>query len=162
MIKTNGAGYFPYTPSTNLLYGLIEAIEMLREEGLDAVFARHRRHASATRSAVEAWGLEVFCKNPRQYSDSLTAVLMPEGHSADTLRRIVREKFDMSLGSGLSKLTDRVFRIGHLGDLNDLTLAGTLAGVEMGLALASVPHRAGGAQAALDYLASAESHPTQT
>lgn len=155
MIKTNGAGYFPYTPSTNLLYGLIEAIEMLREEGLDTVFARHRRHAEATRCAVGAWGLEVFCKDPRQYSDSLTAVLMPEGHSADEFRRIVREKFDMSLGSGLSKLADRVFRIGHLGDLNDLTLAGTLAGVEMGLALASVPHRTGGAQAALGYLASA-------
>lgn len=154
MIKTNGVGYFPYTPSTNLLYGLIEAIEMLREEGLDAVFARHRRHATATRCAVETWGLEVFCKDPSQYSDSLTAVLMPEGHSADKFRRIVRERFDMSLGSGLSKLADRVFRIGHLGDLNDLTLAGTLAGVEMGLALAAVPYRAGGVQTALNYLAS--------
>jgi alanine-glyoxylate transaminase/serine-glyoxylate transaminase/serine-pyruvate transaminase len=154
MIKTNGAGYFPYTPSTNLLYGLVEAIEMLREEGLDAVFARHHRHATATRRAVEAWGLELFCRNPSQYSDSLTAVLMPDGHSADEFRRIVRERFDMSLGSGLSKLADRVFRIGHLGDLNDLTLAGTLAGVEMGLALATVPHRAGGTQAALGYLVS--------
>ena len=154
MIKMNGAGYFPYTPSTNLLYGLVEAIEMLREEGLEAVFARHRRHSAATRCAVEAWGLEIFCKNPSQYSDSLTAVLMPDGHSADEFRRIVRERFDMSLGSGLSKLADRVFRIGHLGDFNDLTLAGTLAGVEMGLALAAVPHRPGGAQAALGYLAS--------
>lgn len=154
MIKTNGTGYFPYTPSTNLLYGLIEALDMLREEGLDAVFARHRRHAGATRCAVEAWGLEVLCKNPSQYSDSLTAVLMPEGHSADEFRRVVREKFDMSLGSGLSKLADRVFRIGHLGDLNDLTLAGTLSGVEMGLELASVPHRMGGAQAALVHLIS--------
>jgi len=153
MVKMNGAGYFPYTPSTNLLYGLVEAIEMLREEGLEAVFQRHRRHARATRSAVEAWGLEVFCKDPSQYSDSLTAVLMPEGYSADEFRRIVRERFDMSLGSGLSKLADRVFRIGHLGDLNDLTLAGTLAGVEMGLGLAGVPHRPGGAQAALGYLA---------
>ncbi len=155
MLKMNGAGYFPYTPSTNLLYGLVEAIDMLREEGLEAVFARHSRHAAATRCAIEAWGLEILCKNPSQYSDALTAVLMPEGHSADEFRRIVRERFDMSLGSGLSKLADRVFRIGHLGDLNDLTLAGTLAGVEMGLALASVPHRPGGAQAALGYLASA-------
>ena len=156
MIKVNVTGYFPYTPSTNLLYGLIEAIEMLREEGLQAVFARHRRHASATRCAVAAWGLEVFCNDPRQYSDSLTAVLMPEGHSADEFRRVVREKFDLSLGNGLSKLTDRVFRIGHLGDFNDLMLAGTLAGVEMGLALASVPHSTGGVQAALDDLKSAE------
>ena len=156
MIKVNVTGYFPYTPSTNLLYGLIEAIEMLREEGLPAVFARHRRHASATRCAVAAWGLEVFCNDPRQYSDSLTAVLMPEGHSADEFRRVVREKFDLSLGNGLSKLTDRVFRIGHLGDFNDLMLAGTLAGVEMGLALASVPHSTGGVQAALDDLKSAE------
>jgi alanine-glyoxylate transaminase/serine-glyoxylate transaminase/serine-pyruvate transaminase len=155
MIKPNGAGYFPYTPSTNLLYGLLEAIDMLREEGLEAVFARHRRHAEATRRAVAAWGLEVFCKNPKHYSDSLTAVLMPDGHGADEFRRIVLEKFDMSLGSGLSKLADRVFRIGHLGDINDLMLAGTLAGVEMGLRLASVPHRAGGVQAALDYLGSA-------
>jgi alanine-glyoxylate transaminase/serine-glyoxylate transaminase/serine-pyruvate transaminase len=155
MIKMNVGGFFPYTPSTNLLYGLIEAIEMLREEGLDAVFARHRRHAAATRCAVEAWGLEILCIDPSQYSDALTAVLMPEGHSADEFRRIVRERFDMSLGSGLSKLADRVFRIGHLGDLNDLMLAGTLAGVEMGLTLASVPHRPGGAQAALGYLTSA-------
>ena len=155
MIKSNGGGFFPYTPSTNLLYGLVEAIEMMREEGLDAVFARHRRHAEATRRAVQAWGLEIFCKNPRHYSDSLTAVLMPEGHSGDEFRRIVLEKFDMSLGSGLSKLADRVFRIGHLGDFNDLMLAGTLAGVEMGLGLASVPHRAGGVQAALSYMESA-------
>jgi alanine-glyoxylate transaminase/serine-glyoxylate transaminase/serine-pyruvate transaminase len=156
MIKANGTGYFPYTPSTNLLFGLVEAIEMLREEGLQAVFARHKRHATATRCAVAAWGLEVFCKDPRQYSDSLTAVLMPEGHSADAFRRVVREKFDLALGNGLSKLTDRVFRIGHLGDFNDLMLAGTLAGVEMGLALASVPHSTGGVQAALDDLKSAD------
>ena len=155
MIKLNAAGYFPYTPSTNLLYGLVEAIEMLREEGLDAVFARHRRHAEATRRAVRTWGLEVYCKNPHHYSDALTAVLMPEGHSGDEFRRIVLDNFNMSLGSGLSKIADRVFRIGHLGDLNDLMLAGTLCGVEMGLALASVTHRAGGAQAALDYLTSA-------
>jgi len=156
MIKTNGAGFFPYTPSTNLLYGLVEAIDMLREEGLEAVFARHQRHAAATRCAVATWGLEVLCRNPKHYSDSVTAVLMPDGHSADELRRVVRERFDMSLGNGLSKLVDRVFRIGHLGDLNDLTLAGTLAGIEMGLMLASVPHRAGGAQAALRFLADAD------
>jgi alanine-glyoxylate transaminase / serine-glyoxylate transaminase / serine-pyruvate transaminase len=127
---------------------------MLREEGLDAVFARHRRHGEATRQAVRGWGLEVFCKNPDHYSDSLTAVLMPEGHSADEFRRIVREKFNMSLGNGLSKLADRVFRIGHLGDFSDLMLAGTLAGIEMGLDLASIPHQAGGVQAALGFLTS--------
>lgn len=155
MIKAGGTGFFPYTPPTNLLYGLVEAIDMLREEGIEAVFARHRRHSEATRLAVQAWGLEVFCKNPRHYSDSLTAVLMPEGHSGDEFRRIVREKFNMSLGNGLSKIADRVFRIGHLGDFNDLMLAATLSGIEMGLVVASVPHRAGGVQAALGYLASA-------
>ena len=129
---------------------------MLREEGLEAVFARHRRHAAATRRAVGAWGLEIVCKNPSHYSDSLTAVLMPEVHSADEFRRLVREKFDMSLGNGLSKLADKVFRIGHLGDFNDLMLAGTLSGIEMGLTLANVPHQPGGAQAALSYLASHE------
>ena len=154
MIKANETGYFPYTPPTNLLYGLAEAVDMLREEGLDAVFARHRRHGEATRQAVRGWGLEVFCKNPDHYSDSLTAVLMPEGHSADEFRRIVREKFNMSLGNGLSKLADRVFRIGHLGDFSDLMLAGTLAGIEMGLDLASIPHQAGGVQAALGFLTS--------
>jgi alanine-glyoxylate transaminase/serine-glyoxylate transaminase/serine-pyruvate transaminase len=154
MLKANERGFFPFTPSTNLLYGLTEAIEMLREEGLEAVISRHRRHATATRHAVEAWGLEVYCRNPNQFSDSITAVLMPEGHSADKFRRIVLENFDMSLGSGLSKLTDRVFRIGHLGDFNDLSLAGTLAGIEMAFTLASVPHRKGGMQAAIDFLAS--------
>ncbi len=154
MLKVNEKGFFPFTPSTNLLYGLAEAVDMLREEGLKAVFARHRRHATATRRAVDAWGLEVYCRNPRQFSDALTAVLMPEGHSADEFRRCVLETYDMSLGSGLSALTDRVFRIGHLGDFNDLSLAGTLAGVDMALALTSVPHHKGGVQAALDYLAS--------
>lgn len=153
MLPANHKGFFPYTPATNLLYGLAEAIDMLREEGLENVFARHDRHAEATRRALRAWGLEVFCREPRHYSSSLTAVLMPEGYSADNLRAIIVDAFDMSLGSGLSKIADRVFRIGHLGDFNDLMLAGTLAGVEMGLDLARVPHRKGGVQAALDFLA---------
>jgi alanine-glyoxylate transaminase/serine-glyoxylate transaminase/serine-pyruvate transaminase len=152
MRAPNEAGYFPYTPATNLLYGLAEAIDMLHEEGLDNVFARHARHGAATRKAVEAWGLDVLCRNPRHYSGSLTAVLMPNGVSADGFRAVVRDNFDMSLGNGLGKLNDRVFRIGHLGDFNDLMLAGTLSGVEMGLALAGVPHRKGGVQAALDSL----------
>jgi alanine-glyoxylate transaminase / serine-glyoxylate transaminase / serine-pyruvate transaminase len=154
MLPANEKGFFPYTPATNLLYGLAEAIDMLHEEGLDNVFARHARHGEATRRAVRAWGLEVFCTEPRHYSGSLTTVLMPDGHSADRFRRVVAENFDMSLGSGLSKIADRVFRIGHLGDFNDLMLAGTLSGVEMGLELAGVPHRKGGVQAALEYLAS--------
>lgn len=153
MLKANETGYFPHTPATNLLYGLAEAVDMLQEEGLDRVFARHDRHAEATRQAVRAWGLEVLCLDPDRYSSSLTAVLVPEGESADRFRRIVLDAFDMSLGSGLGKLADRVFRIGHLGDFNDLSLAGTLAGVEMGLALAGVPHEKGGTQAAMDYLA---------
>jgi alanine-glyoxylate transaminase/serine-glyoxylate transaminase/serine-pyruvate transaminase len=154
MLAANESGFFPYTPATNLLYGLAEAIDMLHEEGLPNVFARHQRHAEATRRAVAAWGLEVFCREPRHYSGSLTAVLMPEGHGADRFRRVVAEAFDMSLGNGLSKLADRVFRIGHLGDFNDLMLAGTLSGIEMGLAKAGVPHTRGGVQAALDFLAS--------
>ena len=154
MLPANKNGFFPYTPATNLLDGLAEALDMLHEEGLDLVFARHQRHAEATRRAVNAWGLEVFCREPRHYSGSLTAVLMPDGHSADGFRRIVAGAFDMSLGGGLSKIADRVFRIGHLGDFNDLMLAGTLAGVEMGLERADVPYRKGGVQSALDYLAS--------
>lgn len=154
MLPANAKGFFPYTPATNLLYGLAEAIDMLHEEGLDHVFARHQRHAEATRRAVRVWGLEVFCREPRHYSGSLTAVLMPDGHSADGFRRTVADAFDMSLGGGLSKIADRVFRIGHLGDFNDLMLAGTLAGVEMGLERAGVPHQKGGVQAALDFLAS--------
>ncbi|MFZ5558308.1 MAG: pyridoxal-phosphate-dependent aminotransferase family protein [Pseudomonadota bacterium] len=153
MIAANRTGYFPYTPATNLLYGLREAIAMLLEEGLDNVFARHARHGEATRRAVGAWGLEVLCLNPAEYSGSLTAVLLPEGHNADELRRVILEAFDMSLGNGLGKLAGKVFRIGHLGSFNDLMLAGTLSGVEMGLGLAGVPHRKGGVQAALDYLA---------
>jgi alanine-glyoxylate transaminase/serine-glyoxylate transaminase/serine-pyruvate transaminase len=154
MIASNATGYFPYTPATNMLYGLREAIQMLEEEGLANVFARHDRHAEATRRAVRAWGLEILCQVPEEYSSSLTAVLMPAGHDADKFREVVLEHFDMSLGTGLAKLKGKVFRIGHLGDFNDLTLAGTLSGVEMGLELAGVPHKKGGVLAALDYLAS--------
>jgi len=153
MLAANATGYFPYTPGTNLLYGLNEAIKMLLEEGLANVFARHARHAEATRRAARAWGLEIQCLDPRHYSSSLTGVRVPEGHSADALRGIILEKYNMSLGSGLGVLKDRVFRIGHLGDFNDLQLLGTLGGVEMGLRVAGVPHRPGGAQAAIDYLA---------
>ena len=155
MLKANKTGYFPYTPATNLLYGLREALAMLGEEGLENVFARHERHGEAARRAVRAWGLEVLCLEPSEYSGSLTAVLMPAGHDADALRAKILAAFDMSLGTGLGRLAGKVFRIGHLGHFNDLTLAGTLAGVEMGLALAKVPHEPGGVQAALDYLAQA-------
>ena len=153
MLGANETGYFPYTPATNLLYGLAEAIDMLLEEGLENVFRRHDRHAQATRNAVHAWGLEVLCRHREEYSSSLTAVRMPEGHSADALRRTILETFDMSLGNGLGRLADTVFRIGHLGDFNDLMLAGTLAGIEMGLGLAAVPHKRGGVDAALASLA---------
>ncbi|HEV8677106.1 MAG TPA: aminotransferase class V-fold PLP-dependent enzyme [Methylomirabilota bacterium] len=153
MLKHNRSGFYPYTPATNLLYGLREALHMLREEGLEAVFARHARHGEATRRAVQAWGLELQCQEPREYSNSLTAARMPEGHDADAFRKLVLERFNMSLGTGLTKLQGKVFRIGHLGDFNDLMLAGTLAGVEMGLAVAGVPYRKGGIVAALDYLA---------
>jgi alanine-glyoxylate transaminase/serine-glyoxylate transaminase/serine-pyruvate transaminase len=153
MVAINATGFFPYTPATNTLYGLAEAIDMLHEEGLDNVFARHDRHAEATRRAVRTWGLEILCKDPKYYSSVLTAVVMPEGHNADEFRKIVLENFNMSLGSGLSKVAGKVFRIGHLGDFNDLTLVGTLGGVEMGLGLAGVPHQKGGTQVAMDYLA---------
>ncbi|ADP16895.1 serine--glyoxylate aminotransferase [Achromobacter xylosoxidans A8] len=153
MLAANARGYFPYTPSTNLLYGLHEALAMLREEGLSQVFARHQRHAQATRLALAGWGLELLSLDPAAHSPALTAAIMPQGHSADAFRKVVLERFDMSLGQGLGKLTDRVFRIGHLGHFNDLTLCGTLAGVEMGLAAAGVPHRPGGVQAAMEFLA---------
>jgi alanine-glyoxylate transaminase/serine-glyoxylate transaminase/serine-pyruvate transaminase len=153
MIASNATGYFPYTPATNLLYGLREAITMLEEEGLPNVFARHDRHAEATRRAVRAWGLEILCAVPEEYSSSLTAVMMPPGHDADRFRAAVLERFDMSLGTGLARLKGKAFRIGHLGDFNDLTLMGTLAGVEMGLELAGVPHRKGGVLAAMEHLA---------
>ena len=152
MLGPNAKGFFPYTPATNILYGLAEAIAMLEEEGLEAVFARHDRHAAATRAAVQAWGLEVLCANERHHSSSLTAVLMPDGHSGDALRAAILGKFDMSLGAGLNKLADKIFRIGHLGDFNDLMLMGTLSGVEMGLGIAGVPHQKGGCDAAMRVL----------
>ncbi|HEX9288831.1 MAG TPA: aminotransferase class V-fold PLP-dependent enzyme [Anaeromyxobacteraceae bacterium] len=155
MLRDGKGGFFPYTPATNLLYGLREALAMLREQGLENVFARHARHGEATRRAVRAWGLELVCANPEEYSNSLTAVLAPAGHDADALRKTVLERFDMSLGTGLGKLKGKAFRIGHLGDFNDLMLAGTLSGVEMGLALAGIPFQKGGIVAALDYLARA-------
>ncbi len=152
MLGPNASGFFPYTPATNLLYGLREAIHMLEEEGLAHVFARHDRHAEATRRAVRAWGLEILAQDPAEYSSSLTAVMMPAGHDADRLRGVVLRSFDMSLGQGLSKLSGKIFRIGHLGDFNDLALMGTLAGVEMGLELAGVPHKKGGVLAAMEHL----------
>jgi alanine-glyoxylate transaminase / serine-glyoxylate transaminase / serine-pyruvate transaminase len=153
MLAANETGYFPFTPATNLLYGLNAAVEMLLEEGLENVFARHDRHAEATRRAVRTWGLEIQCAEPRHYSSSLTAVRVPEGHSADALRATILKRFNMSLGNGLGQLKDRVFRIGHLGDFGDLQLIGTLGGVEMGLRAAGIPHKPGGVQAAIDYLA---------
>jgi alanine-glyoxylate transaminase/serine-glyoxylate transaminase/serine-pyruvate transaminase len=153
MLEANQKGFFPYTPATNLIYGLREAIGMLEEEGLQNVFLRHDRYAEATRCAARTWGLEILCANPEEYSSSLTAILMPEGYSADAFRKVILENFNMSLGNGLGKVADKVFRIGHLGDFNDLMLAGTLSGVEMGLTLADIPSSTGGVQAALDYLA---------
>jgi len=153
MLAANATGYFPFTPATNLLYGLDTACVMLLEEGLANVFARHDRHAEATRRAVRAWGLELQCAEPLHYSSSLTAVRVPEGHSANALRAVILERFNMSLGNGLGQLNDRVFRIGHLGDLGDLQLVGTLGGVEMGLRAAGIPHSRGGVQAALGFLA---------
>ncbi len=152
MLAANATGYFPFTPATNLLYGLDAACGMLLEEGLANVFARHDRHAEATRRAVRAWGLEIQCAEPRHYSSALTAVRVPEGHSANALRATILERFNMSLGNGLGQLNDRVFRIGHLGDFGDLPLVGTLGGVEMGLRAAGIPHKEGGVQAALAYL----------
>src|SRR5215216_2413398 len=161
MIASNKTGFFPYTPATNMLYALGEAIDMLHEEGLENVFARHDRHAEATRRAVKAWGLDVWCENPEEYSSSLTAIVVPDGYDADAFRKTALEHFDVSLGTGLSKVAGKVFRIGHLGDTNDLTIIGALAGVEMGLALAGVPHRKGGVQAAMDYFANAAADPAR-
>jgi alanine-glyoxylate transaminase/serine-glyoxylate transaminase/serine-pyruvate transaminase len=157
MIAPNKDGWFPYTPATNLLYGLRVALKMLlEEEGLDNVFRRHDRLAEATRRAVRAWGLEILCADPKEYSSSLTAVLMPEGHSEIKFREVVLERFNLSLGSGLTRLRDKVFRIGHLGDFNELMLLGTLSGIEMGLEIAGVPHKKGGVAAAMDYLVHTE------
>ncbi|HEX5768504.1 MAG TPA: aminotransferase class V-fold PLP-dependent enzyme, partial [Burkholderiales bacterium] len=162
MLANGKNGYFPYTPATNLLYGLREALRMLlEEEGLDAVFARHQRHAEATRRAVRAWGLEIFALDPREYSASLTGVLMPAGHDADRVRKAILDAFDLSLGTGLTKLGGKMFRIGHLGDFNDLMLMGTLAGVEMGLGLAGVPVKKEGVQAAMEYLAGCAQAPAR-
>ncbi len=161
MLANGKSGYFPYTPATNLLYGLREALQMLEEEGLENVFARHQRHAEATRRAVRAWGLEVLATHPAEYSGTLTAVLMPPGHDADRVRQIILEQFDMSLGTGLGRLAGKVFRIGHLGDFNDLTLMGTLAGCEMGLALAGVPIKREGVQSAMTYLAECRTRPAR-
>jgi alanine-glyoxylate transaminase/serine-glyoxylate transaminase/serine-pyruvate transaminase len=162
MLASGKTGYFPYTPATNLLYGLAEALQMLLdEEGLDAVFARHQRHAEATRRAVRAWGLEVFALDPREFSASLTGVMLPAGHDADRARKVILEAFDLSLGTGLTKLGGKMFRIGHLGDFNDLMLMGTLAGVEMGLELAGVPVKREGVQAAMAYLAECRKKPAR-
>ena len=152
MLGPNASGFFPYTPATNLLFGLRESLHLLHEEGLDNVFARHARHAEATRRAVRAWKLDLLCRDPDAYSNLLTAVQLPPEESADALRGLILERFDLSLGSGLGRLADRVFRIGHLGDFNDLTLAGTLCGVEMGLQLSGFEAETGGVDAALDYL----------
>jgi alanine-glyoxylate transaminase/serine-glyoxylate transaminase/serine-pyruvate transaminase len=162
IIAANKTGSWSYTPATNMLYGLKEAIAMLMEEGLDNVFARHKRHAAAARAAVDAWGLENLCLDAREYSPILTAVVMPEGHDADQFRKVTLDNFDMSLGAGLSKIKGKVFRIGHLGHFNDLMLMGTLAGVEMALGLAKVPHKAGGVMAAMGVLTGNSSAATKT
>ncbi len=156
MINANQTGFFPYTPATNLLFGLREALKMIQEEGMENIITRHNRFGEAARRAVRTWGLEVNCLNPQEYSNAVTAVRVPEGHDADALRKKILEKFNLSLGNGLGKLQGKVFRIGHMGDFNDLMLAGTLSGVEMGLALAGVPFKKGGVQAAIDYLAGNE------
>ncbi len=152
MLASNESGYFPYTPATTLLYGLKEAIAMLEEEGLDNVFARHQRLGDACREAVAAWELETVCQNPTEHSNALTGIMMPESHDADRVREVILDKFDMSLGTGLGKIKGKAFRIGHLGDINDLTLMGVLCGVEMGLDLAGVPHQPGGVEAAMRFL----------
>jgi alanine-glyoxylate transaminase/serine-glyoxylate transaminase/serine-pyruvate transaminase len=152
MLENNKSGFYPYTPAVNLLYALNEAVDMLLEEGLENVFKRHKRHADATRIAVETWGLEILAKNPIERSDSITAIMVPDGHDSDSLRKIIYDNYNMSLGTGLNKVKGKVFRIGHMGDLNDLTLAGTLAGVEMGLKQSGIPFKKGGIMAALDFL----------
>lgn len=152
MLSNNANGFFPYTPATGLLYGLDEAIKLLNEEGLENVFARHARLGAATRAAVRAWGLEINCRDPKYYSQAVTTVLVPEGHNADALRALALDTFDISLGTGLNKLATKAFRIGHLGDTNDLTVLGALTGVEMSLELAGIPHKKGGVQAAMSVI----------
>jgi alanine-glyoxylate transaminase/serine-glyoxylate transaminase/serine-pyruvate transaminase len=161
VIAFNKVGTWPYTPAINLLFGLREAIAMLEEEGLDKVFARHRRHGAATRAAVKAWGLETQCQDPEAYSPALTGVRLPEGHDADSFRKVVLENFDMALGTGLNKIKGKAFRIGHIGHFNDLMLMGTLSGIEMGLDLAKVPHRGGGVLAAMEVLKGRDVRPMQ-
>lgn len=156
MLDNNARGFYPYTPGTTLLYGLDEALNMIHEEGLENVFKRHARLAKATRLAVEAWDLENLCLNPDEYSNTTTAVMTPDGHDADKLRQVILERFNMSLGMGLGKLKGQVFRIGHLGDFNELMLAGTLSGVEMGLSISGIPFTGGGVNAALEFLASSD------
>jgi alanine-glyoxylate transaminase/serine-glyoxylate transaminase/serine-pyruvate transaminase len=159
VIAFNAVGTFPYTPAINLLMGLREAIRMLEEEGLENVFARHKRHSAATRAAMKVWGLETQCQDPQAHSPALTGVVMPEGHDADHFRKVVLDNFDMSLGTGLNKIKGKAFRIGHIGHFNDLMLMGTLSGVEMGLELAEVPHRKGGVLAAMEVLTRGEAAP---
>ena len=152
MLENNKNGFFPYTPATNLIFGLDEALNMLMEEGLENIFKRHTRLAEATRIAVKAWGLEILAKNPEEYSNTITAILLPEGYDSDSLRKVILDEYNMSLGMGLNKIKGKVFRIGHLGDFNDLMLAGALAGVEMGLKKSKIPFKSGGLMAAMDYL----------
>ena len=152
MLAMNKTGFFPYTPGTNMLHGLVEGIDMLHEEGLDNVFARHERHAETTRRAARGWGLEILCRDPKYYSPTITGVMLPEGHDAEAYRAVALDQFDISYGTSFGRWAGRYFRIGHLGDTNDLTILGALAGAEMALALAGVPHKKGGVQAAMDYL----------
>jgi alanine-glyoxylate transaminase/serine-glyoxylate transaminase/serine-pyruvate transaminase len=161
MLAMNDNGFFPYTPATGLLYGLAETIDMLHEEGLDNVFARHERLAEATRRAVATWGLEIWCRDPKYYSPAVTAVALPDGFNADNFRELVLDKFNMSLGAGLNRLAGKAFRIGHLGDTNELTIVGALAGVEMALEIAGIPHKKGGVAAAMSYIAESAKTATQ-
>jgi alanine-glyoxylate transaminase / serine-glyoxylate transaminase / serine-pyruvate transaminase len=161
MLNMNKLGFFPYTPATNMLYGLAEAIDMLHEEGLDNVFARHHRFAEATRRAVRAWGLDIVCRDPKYYSPTITAILMPENHDADAFRALALDTFNISYGMSFGRFAGKMFRIGHLGDINDLTLMGALSGTEMALSLAGIPHKKGGVQAAMDYLTSVASKPAR-
>jgi alanine-glyoxylate transaminase / serine-glyoxylate transaminase / serine-pyruvate transaminase len=161
MLNMNKIGFFPYTPATLMLHGLAEGIAMLHEEGLDNVFARHDRLAEATRRAVRAWGLEIMCREGKYYSPTVTAVLLPEGHDADAFRNLALENFNISYGASFGRYAGKYFRIGHLGDINDGTLMGALATTEMALALAGIPHKKGGTQAALDHLISAHAGPAR-
>jgi alanine-glyoxylate transaminase/serine-glyoxylate transaminase/serine-pyruvate transaminase len=157
MITMNKIGFFPYTPATQMLHGLAASIDMLHEEGLDNVFARHDKMAEATRRAVRGWGLEIMCREARYYSPTVTAVMLPDGHDADAFRNLALDHFNISYGSSFGKHAGKYFRIGHLGDINDTHLIGALGATEMALAVAGIPHKKGGTQAAIDYLVSAHS-----